>query len=64
MDGAGGLDVVGWPVVAASLSLVALALLLGWALGLRIGRDVVVAVTPAALAPFWSGHGLVREEGC
>ncbi len=48
VDGAGGLDVVGWPVVAASLSLVALALALGWALGLRIGRDVVVAVVRAA----------------
>ena len=48
MDGAGGVDVVGWPVVAASLSLVALALVLGWALGLRIGRDVTVAAVRAA----------------
>ena len=42
------MDVVGWPVVAASLSLVALALVLGWALGLRIGRDVTVAAVRAA----------------
>ena len=48
VDGAGGVDVVGWPVVAASLSLVALALALGWALGLRIGRDVAVAAARAA----------------
>ena len=48
MGGAGSVDVVGWPVVAASLSLVALALALGWALGLRVGRDVVVAVVRAA----------------
>ena len=43
------MDVVGWPVVAASLSLVALALVLGWALGLRIGRDVGVAAVRAAV---------------
>ena len=42
------MDVVGWPVVAASLVLVALALVLGWALGLRIGRDVTVAAVRAA----------------
>ena len=44
----GGVDVVGWPVVAASLSLVVLSLVLGWALGLRIGRDVAVAAVRAA----------------
>ena len=43
------MDVVGWPVVAASLSLVVLALVLGWALGLRIGRDVGVAAVRAAV---------------
>ena len=48
VDGAGGVDVAGWPVVAASLSLVLLALVLGWALGLRIGRDVAVAAARAA----------------
>ena len=42
------MDVVGWPVLAASLSLVALALVFGWALGLRIGRDVSVAAVRAA----------------
>lgn len=42
------MDVVGWPVVAASLSLVVLALVLGWALGLRISRDVAVAAVRAA----------------
>ena len=42
------MNVIGWPVVAASLSLVALALVLGWALGLRIGRDVAVAAVRAA----------------
>ena len=36
-------------MVAASLSLVALALALGWALGLRIGRDVAVAAVRAAV---------------
>ena len=35
-------------MVAASLSLVVLALVLGWALGLRIGRDVSVAAVRAA----------------
>ncbi len=48
MDGTGGADVVGWPVAAASLSLVVLALVLGWALGLRISRDVAVASVRAA----------------
>ena len=47
--GVDGLDVVGWPVVAASLSLVVMALVLGWALGLRIGRDVGVAAVRAAV---------------
>ena len=42
------MDVVGWPVVAASVSLVVMALVLGWALGLRIGRDVTVAAVRAA----------------
>ena len=44
-----GADVVGWPAVAASLSLVVLALVLGWLLHLRIGRDVAVAVVRAAV---------------
>lgn len=43
-----GVDVVGWPVVAASLSLAVLALVLGWALGLRISRDLAVAAVRAA----------------
>ena len=40
---------VGWPVVAASLSLVGLALLLAWWLGLGVGRDLVVATVRAAV---------------
>lgn len=40
---------VGWPVVLASLSLVILALLLAWALGLRIERELVVATLRAAV---------------
>lgn len=35
-------------MVAASLSLVALSLVLAWALGLRVGRDLAVAVVRAA----------------
>ena len=48
MGDVGDVDVVGWPVVAAALSLVGLSLVLGWALGLRIGRDVTVAAARAA----------------
>lgn len=40
---------VGWPVVLASLSLVILALLLAWALGLRIERELIVATLRAAV---------------
>ena len=38
-----------WPTVAASLSLVALALGLAWWLGLRVERDLVVAAVRAAV---------------
>ena len=48
MGSTGGVDVVGWPVVAASLSLVVFALVLGWALGLRISRDLAVTAVRAA----------------
>ena len=40
---------IGWPVVLASLSLVLLALGLGWALGLRIQRELITAAVRAAL---------------
>ena len=42
-------DAVGWPVVVASLSLVALALVLAWWLGLGVGRELVVAAVRAAV---------------
>lgn len=42
-------DVVGWPMVIASLSLVALALLVSWRLGLGIERSVLWAAIRAAV---------------
>ena len=42
-------DAVGWPVVLASLSLVALALILAWWLRLGVGRDLVIAAVRAAV---------------
>ncbi|MDH3681852.1 MAG: ABC transporter permease [Acidimicrobiia bacterium] len=41
-------DAVGWPAAAASLSLVALALVLAWAIGLRVGMEIAVASIRAA----------------
>lgn len=41
-------DAIGWPAAAASLSLVALSVVLARAIGLRVGREIVVASIRAA----------------
>jgi putative ABC transport system permease protein len=40
---------IGWPAVAASLSLVATAIAVAWALGLGVGRDIATASARAAV---------------
>lgn len=42
-------EATGWPALAASLSLIALSLLLARAVGLRVERDIVVASVRAAV---------------
>lgn len=42
-------DVIGWPALAASLSMVAITLAVGWAMRLHIGRQIVVACVRAAV---------------
>ncbi|MCP4222192.1 MAG: ABC transporter permease [Actinomycetia bacterium] len=61
--------VVGWPVIMASLSLVALAVVLAWWLGVGIGRDLITASVRAAVqllgvgfvfaTAFGSAHAMV-----
>lgn len=48
-------DAVGWPAVLASLSLIGLAWILAFVLGLGIGRDLVVASARAAAQLFAVG---------
>jgi putative ABC transport system permease protein len=42
-------NVFGWPVIAASLSLIAVVLLVSWRMGLRIDRSITWAVVRAAV---------------
>ena len=42
-------NAVGWPAVLASLSLVLLAIVLAWVLGLRMERELIVATARAAV---------------
>ena len=43
------LNGIGWPAIAASLSLVLIAIAAAWALGLRVGRDIATASVRAAV---------------
>ena len=43
------LNGIGWPAIAASLSLVLVAIVVAWALGLRVGRDIATASVRAAV---------------
>ena len=43
------LDGIGWTAAAASLSLIGSALLFSWAIGLQLGRDIIVASARAAV---------------